>query len=324
MIHVRRCHLRVAAGGVGHVLTDFEALDAVTQSQYCASPAVADLARGDHLVPDPPTGLAHTRGQHGLLHYVTHPGIGDRLFDQFGRGLRQGSHLRAGADERVLALDQDLLRPHVRNGQSAIMTRPRHRSPCGTPASWAPFTSGQGGLGCARRLPQRILALQGIRAGKRVMPAPLNAIRARGLLTWRGTHPFSGTDSVPSRRILAPGRGMAAGRRRANTGNCRFSVPVTDRLPTAPARLAGWDPAAVLDRVLDTARTVRYEGYSEHDALNSPWLERLAGGSRTRRLAAIRRSCAVPSTCDQRSASRKRGTRRASRCSLAPGWRAIG
>ena len=62
---------------------------------------------------------------------------------------------------------------------------------------------------------------------------------------------------------------------------------MTDRLPTAPTRLAGWDPAAVLDRVLDTARTVRYEGYSKHDALNARWLERLAGGSRTRRLAAI-------------------------------------
>jgi len=43
----------------------------------------------------------------------------------------------------------------------------------------------------------------------------------------------------------------------------------------------------VLERVLDTARAVDYEGYSKHDALNAPWLERLAGESRLRRLAAI-------------------------------------
>lgn len=45
--------------------------------------------------------------------------------------------------------------------------------------------------------------------------------------------------------------------------------------------------AQVLDRVLDTARADDYEGYSKHDALNAPWLERLAGESRVRRLAAI-------------------------------------
>jgi hypothetical protein len=39
--------------------------------------------------------------------------------------------------------------------------------------------------------------------------------------------------------------------------------------------------------VLDTARADEYEGYSKHDALNAPWLERLAGESRLRRLAAI-------------------------------------
>jgi len=43
----------------------------------------------------------------------------------------------------------------------------------------------------------------------------------------------------------------------------------------------------VLERVFDTARTDRYEGYSKHDALNARWLERLAGASRVRRLAAI-------------------------------------
>jgi hypothetical protein len=45
--------------------------------------------------------------------------------------------------------------------------------------------------------------------------------------------------------------------------------------------------ADVLQRVLDTARHDDFEGYSKHDALNAPWLEALAGGSRLRRLAAI-------------------------------------
>jgi hypothetical protein len=43
----------------------------------------------------------------------------------------------------------------------------------------------------------------------------------------------------------------------------------------------------VLDRVLQVARSDRYEGYSKHDGLNSPFLAALAGGSRLRRLAAI-------------------------------------
>src|SRR5690348_2379441 len=49
------------------------------------------------------------------------------------------------------------------------------------------------------------------------------------------------------------------------------------------------DPKAaeVLDRVLQVARSDRYEGYSKHDGLNSPVLARLAGGSRLRRLGAI-------------------------------------
>jgi hypothetical protein len=42
----------------------------------------------------------------------------------------------------------------------------------------------------------------------------------------------------------------------------------------------------VLGRVLDTARGDHFEGWSKHDALNAPWLERLAGDSRTRRLVA--------------------------------------
>jgi hypothetical protein len=43
----------------------------------------------------------------------------------------------------------------------------------------------------------------------------------------------------------------------------------------------------VLDRVLETARSDQYEGYSKHDGLNSPFLARLASGSRLRRLGAI-------------------------------------
>jgi hypothetical protein len=42
----------------------------------------------------------------------------------------------------------------------------------------------------------------------------------------------------------------------------------------------------VLEQVLNTARLKDYEGYSKHDALNAPWLARVAGGSRLRRLAA--------------------------------------
>jgi hypothetical protein len=43
----------------------------------------------------------------------------------------------------------------------------------------------------------------------------------------------------------------------------------------------------VLDRVLKTARSAHYEGYSKHDGLNAPILARVAGGSRLRRLGAI-------------------------------------
>jgi hypothetical protein len=43
----------------------------------------------------------------------------------------------------------------------------------------------------------------------------------------------------------------------------------------------------VLDQVLAVGREVDYEGYSKHDALNAPWLERLVGTSRVRRMAAI-------------------------------------
>jgi hypothetical protein len=43
----------------------------------------------------------------------------------------------------------------------------------------------------------------------------------------------------------------------------------------------------VLERVLQTARSADFSGYSKHDGLNSPLLAELAGGSRLRRLAAI-------------------------------------
>src|SRR5687768_1216141 len=55
------------------------------------------------------------------------------------------------------------------------------------------------------------------------------------------------------------------------------------RLTARPDQTA----AEVLARVLDVARADGYEGYSKHDALNAAWLERLAGGSRIRRLVAI-------------------------------------
>jgi len=48
-----------------------------------------------------------------------------------------------------------------------------------------------------------------------------------------------------------------------------------------------WAHAEVLERVLQTARTDSYEGYSKHDGLNSPFLAALGGHSRLRRLAAI-------------------------------------
>ncbi len=53
------------------------------------------------------------------------------------------------------------------------------------------------------------------------------------------------------------------------------------------ATLGGGTHLAVLDRVLQTARSDDYEGYSKHDGLNSPVLASLAGGSRLRRLGAI-------------------------------------
>jgi hypothetical protein len=56
---------------------------------------------------------------------------------------------------------------------------------------------------------------------------------------------------------------------------------------TAIARRGAGMHLDVLSRVLQTARSDRYEGYSKHDGLNSPVLARLAGRSRLRRLGAI-------------------------------------
>jgi len=61
------------------------------------------------------------------------------------------------------------------------------------------------------------------------------------------------------------------------------------RAHAAGTRGAGTDRdvLGVLGRVLETARSADYEGYSKHDGLNSPVLAWLAGGSRLRRLGAI-------------------------------------
>jgi hypothetical protein len=67
------------------------------------------------------------------------------------------------------------------------------------------------------------------------------------------------------------------------------------------------DVADVLARVLDTARADDYEGWSKHDALNARWLERLAGDSRARRLAAIQ--LVMRSPLDLRPLARVRTTR---------------
>ena len=62
---------------------------------------------------------------------------------------------------------------------------------------------------------------------------------------------------------------------------------MTEQRFTATARRGSTTHLDVLDRVLQTARSVSYEGYSKHDGLNSPLLARLADGSRLRRLGAI-------------------------------------
>jgi hypothetical protein len=67
----------------------------------------------------------------------------------------------------------------------------------------------------------------------------------------------------------------------------RSGAAVVKNTPTMTVPRARDGHGDVLERVLDTARHDDFEGYSKHDALNAPWLEALAGGSRLRRLAAI-------------------------------------
>ncbi|HEX9548215.1 MAG TPA: hypothetical protein VF942_12820 [Acidimicrobiales bacterium] len=62
---------------------------------------------------------------------------------------------------------------------------------------------------------------------------------------------------------------------------------MTENRYAATARRGVGTHMEVLNRVLQIARSARYEGYSKHDGLNSPVLARLAGGSRLRRLGAI-------------------------------------
>jgi len=62
---------------------------------------------------------------------------------------------------------------------------------------------------------------------------------------------------------------------------------MTEDRNTATAQRGPRTNAGVLERVLQTARSDDYEGYSKHDGLNSPVLATVGGQSRLRRLAAI-------------------------------------
>jgi hypothetical protein len=62
---------------------------------------------------------------------------------------------------------------------------------------------------------------------------------------------------------------------------------MTENIPAATAERGAAAHLDVLERVLQTARADRYEGYSKHDGLNSPVLAGLAGGSKLTRLVAI-------------------------------------
>src|SRR5215475_7710971 len=70
----------------------------------------------------------------------------------------------------------------------------------------------------------------------------------------------------------------------------------------------------VLERVLQTARSADYSGYSKHDGLNSPLLAWLAGDSRLRRLGAIQ--VVTRSPVDLRPMARVRKARNAKGLSL--------
>ena len=117
VVEVRRRELRVAGRRVGHGLADLEPFDVLAEREHRARTAVPDLARRDHLVPDPPRRLGHAGRKHGLLDRVTHPWIREGLLGQLDRRLRQRAHLGARADERIAVVHEDLVRPHVRLGQ---------------------------------------------------------------------------------------------------------------------------------------------------------------------------------------------------------------
>ena len=78
------------------------------------------------------------------------------------------------------------------------------------------------------------------------------------------------------------------------------------------------DSADILERVLDTARNDDFEGSSKHDALNSRWLEKLAGTSRPRRLVATQ--LVMRSPVDVRNLARvAQGPERQGAVALLPG-----
>jgi hypothetical protein len=62
---------------------------------------------------------------------------------------------------------------------------------------------------------------------------------------------------------------------------------MTEDRHTATAQRGARTHLDVLERVLQTARSAGYAGYSKHDGLNSPLLARVGGESRLRRLGAI-------------------------------------
>ena len=89
---------------------------------------------------------------------------------------------------------------------------------------------------------------------------------------------------------------------------------MTQDRDTATAQRRAGTRMDVLDRVLQTARSARYEGYSKHDGLNSPLLAALGGGSRIRRLGAIQ--VVTRSPVDIRPLMRVRKARNAKGLSL--------
>ena len=92
-------------------------------------------------------------------------------------------------------------------------------------------------------------------------------------------------------------------------------MPLTATAPTGSP-----DLPIVLERVSTRPGRANYEGYSKHDALNARWLERLADGSRRRRLAAIQLVMRSPVDVRRPSGSARPATPKASRCSPGRSW----